>query len=131
MARRTNTKKYRPGKFRSTFQGPWGTHVWEFLNQKRNLAIMETATLGGFPPLELLDGKLAKRFGLHDWTNRRKQMVGDMVRQILLGTYWYTKGGTITIPHGLIFSHGMTYIHDADRLGKPPSEEVKKFWRSW
>ena len=118
---------YTPGKFNKQQQTKLGKALWDFLNQDNIVIRMETASELKRPAVEAIATRLEDKFGLRlafDLTiesdkrehRRFKQMIGDMIRQILEAR-GYAKGQqnvvlrvhSIYSPDKLMFSRGTRY----------------------
>lgn len=106
---------YDPGRFSSTFAAQSGDALWAFLCQPENILRMETATYLGRPAIEPLSPFLLEAFGDHVRTDRIKQMLGHMVRQIMeLRGYRLDQGNVKITRSGNIFTVASRYAaHDS------------------
>ena len=74
---------YIPGSFSDVFKTSLGQRLWDFLNEHDNLIRMETATYLGRPAAEALGPNLLATFGDEVRVDRIKQLIGNMIRQII------------------------------------------------
>jgi hypothetical protein len=74
---------YIPERFSSTYENSNGESIWNFLNQSENLVRMDSATYLSRPAIEVLSPQLIQEFGAEIKSDRLKQMIGHMVRQIM------------------------------------------------
>ena len=70
-------------QFRSEAETELGRKLWSFLNQPDIVARMETATDLGQPAVQGIEEQLLAAFGAEVLTDRIKQMIGRMVRQVM------------------------------------------------
>jgi hypothetical protein len=71
------------GSFSDISQTNLGRRLWEFLNRDTSLACLETTTYLFRPALEGLQPALVREFGDSINSDRIKQMIGRMTRQIM------------------------------------------------
>lgn len=74
---------YRPDRFAATYRQYDGERLWRWLNQPRQIEIMETASYLRRPAVEALSPHLQQAFGTLIGALVVRQMVGHMVRQIM------------------------------------------------
>ena len=74
---------YKPGSFSDVFNTLLGEGLWKFLNENDNIIRIETATYLGRPAAEALGPVLLNRFGDEVRVDRIKQLIGNMIRQII------------------------------------------------
>ena len=60
-----------------------GTALWKFLNEEPTIIRLETATYLKRPALEALQPILLEKFGDEIRSDRWKQMIGRMTRQVM------------------------------------------------
>ena len=89
---------YQPGSFADVFNTSLGISLWEFLCQSENLLRMETATYLHRPAAEVIAPSLILAFGKEAFTDRVKQMVGNMVRQIMESLGYVVDRQNVRIP---------------------------------
>jgi len=75
--------RYDAGRYSTTFANEGGKEIWEFLVDRENIIRMETATYLSRPAIEPLSPFLIGRFGDRARSDRIKQMMGHIVRQIM------------------------------------------------
>ncbi len=71
------------GSFSNLADTSIGRELWLFLNTEEVLVRLETTTFLKRPALEGLQPQLLERFGKEIKSDRWKQMIGRMVRQIM------------------------------------------------
>lgn len=74
---------FKAGSFSDLSETAIGRHLWEFLNRDTSLACLETTTYLFRPALEGLQPALVKEFGSSIESDRIKQMIGRMTRQVM------------------------------------------------
>jgi len=107
---------YEAGRFKDFADTTLGQDVWRFLNRPDTILMMRTATALGHPAVEALGKILVSTFGTKITTDRAKQCIGHMVRQVLesQGYRLYRQGVRIRQPN--VFSSGSRYEdNDAPR----------------
>lgn len=75
--------EFNAGSFSDLSDTTLGKHLWEFLNRETSLACLETTTFLVRPALEGLQPALMKEFGERIESDRIKQMIGRMTRQLM------------------------------------------------
>ena len=75
--------KFTTGSFSDVADTKLGKELWEFLNSHDAVLIMKTATYLSKPALEPLQPSLLEQFAEEVKSDRIKQMLGKMVRQIM------------------------------------------------
>ena len=75
--------KFAAGSFSDIAATPPGTALWKFLNDESMLIRLETATQLKRPALEGLQPQLLDKFGDEIRSDRWKQMIGRMTRQVM------------------------------------------------
>lgn len=102
--------QYEPERYRTTFDNSRGKELFDFMTEPENLVRMETATYLSRPAIEPLSPLLVKRFGPDIATDRIKQMMGHMVRQIMENRGYRLEQGNVKITSpGNIFSRASRY----------------------
>lgn len=102
--------KYKAERFSTTFENEDGADIWAFLTDKENLIRMETATYLSRPAIEPMSPLLVERFGPKISTDRVKQMMGHMVRQIMEQRGFRLQQGNVKITSSNnIFSRASRY----------------------
>lgn len=71
------------GSFSDISDTDLGKKLWTFLNSEPSLACLDTTTFLKKPALEGLQPQLLQAFGMVLVSDRYKQMIGRMVRQIM------------------------------------------------
>ena len=71
------------GSFSDIASTRTGTALWEFLNEEPTVIRLETATYLKRPALEGLQPRLLEKFGDKIRSDRWKQMIGRMTRQVM------------------------------------------------
>ena len=71
------------GSFSDVFETPLGKELWAYLERETSLACLETTTFLGRPALEGLQPGLTQHFGERIESDRIKQLIGRMTRQIM------------------------------------------------
>ena len=71
------------GSFSGLANNKTGQNLWQFLNDENALIRLETTTYLRRPALEGLQPQLIEEFGDEIRTDRYKQMIGRMVRQVM------------------------------------------------
>jgi len=74
---------FNAGPFTDQSKTELGKKLWIFLNTKEALACFDTTTFLSRPALEGFQPQLLGEFGSEVWSDRCKQTVGRMVRQIM------------------------------------------------
>ena len=74
---------YNAGSFSDVANTTLGQKLWEYLNSHESIIRMETATYLDRPAAEALCPDLLKTFGDEVRQDRIKQMIGNMIRQII------------------------------------------------
>jgi len=113
--------EYEPGIFSGAYETELGQEIWGFLNDSQNILKMETACQMGKPAVEPLSESLLERFGEKVQDNRVKQMIGHMVKQILLGRNYIIHSQNSRVSSGGLFNKGTTYI----KLRKPLEDQYR------
>lgn len=78
-----NFDDYQAGRFSGTANTPLGRQLWAFLNSDEMLHAMEVASDLGQPAVAGIEEALLKKFDSAVLSDRIKQMIGHMVRQIM------------------------------------------------
>lgn len=103
--------QYNADRFSSTFEKEAGAVIWEFLTGRENIIRMETATYLSRPAIEPMSPLLVQRFGHKVSSDRIKQMMGHMVRQIMEQRGYRLQQGNVKITSDEnIFSRASRYI---------------------
>jgi len=89
---------YRPGSFSDVFNTQLGQELWTFLNKPDNVVRMETATYLARPAAEPLAPGLLSQFGAAVRNDRIKQMIGNMIRQIIEPLGYHIDRQNVRIP---------------------------------
>lgn len=71
------------GSFLDIATSRTGTALWKFLNEEPTVKCLETTTYLKRPALEGLQDQLLKKFGDEIRSDRWKQMIGRMTRQVM------------------------------------------------
>ena len=100
--------RYDAGTFQSLADTVLGRNLWQFLNEDRIVAAMETATDLGKPAVTGIEEQLLHRFGEDVLGDRVKQMIGHMVRQVLEARGYQIERRDVFIGSAL-FSKGTRY----------------------
>ena len=101
---------YSAERYRSTFENEDGAAIWELLTRPESIIRMETATYLSRPAIEPMSPLLVERFGSKITTDRIKQMMGHMVRQIMEQRGYRLQQGNVKITSsGNIFSRASRY----------------------
>jgi hypothetical protein len=102
--------EYQAERFSTTFENEDGAKIWAFLTDGENIVRMETATYLSRPAIEPLSPLLLERFGPKISTDRIKQMMGHMVRQIMEQCGYRLQQGNVKITsENNIFSRASRY----------------------
>ena len=99
---------YRPDSFASLYTTPLGQNIWEFLNREESVAQLETASDLGKSAVEGISEVLLESFGSEVLSDRVKQMIGHMTRQIMEQHGWEMDPTPVRIL-GVPFSKGARY----------------------
>ena len=101
---------YDSGRYGSTFENENGSDIWEFLTSDESIVRMETATYLSRPAIEPMSPLLIEKFGSEIATDRIKQMMGHMVRQIMEQRGYRLQQGNVKInSRDNIFSRASRY----------------------
>jgi hypothetical protein len=103
---------YNPETFASSYATALGGALWEFLNEPQIVASMETATALGAPAVEGIEEQLLGRFENEVeqlMSDRIKQMIGHMVRQVMEGRGYVIDMQNVKITNGAPFSRATRY----------------------
>lgn len=102
--------EYNAKRFSTTFENEEGATIWSFLTGRENIIRMETATYLSRPAIEPMSPLLVERFGSKISTDRIKQMMGHMVRQIMEQRGYRLQQGNVKITsYNNIFSRASRY----------------------
>lgn len=74
---------FNAGSFSNLADTSTGKALWQFLNTEEMLIRLDTTTFLKRPALEGLQSQLLEKFGKEIASDRWKQMIGRMVRQIM------------------------------------------------
>lgn len=102
-------QKFNPGSFSDVASTELGEALWKFLNSKESLACLETTTFLHRPALEGIQPQLNTYFGKDALTDRFKQMIGRMVKQIMESRGYQLEKANVRIRVGDIFSTAARY----------------------
>ncbi len=86
-----------------------GVALWKLLNEPDSLIRLETATYLERPALEALQPQLVAKFGDTIRTDRWKQMIGRMARQVMLSHGYTLDRAGVRIRRGELFSSAARY----------------------
>lgn len=101
---------YNADKYSTTFANEDGAAIWAFLTDNENIIRMETATYLSRPAIEPTSPFLVERFGSKITSDRIKQMMGHMVRQIMEQRGYRLDQGNVKISsYNNIFSRASRY----------------------
>ena len=100
--------------FADLYATPMGPALWNFLNRRDNVIRMETATFLRRPAVEPLSTKLLEEFGSEVAQDRTKQMIGNMVRQIMVELCYTVEKQGVRIVRNRVFSTGTRYTMAGD-----------------
>lgn len=104
--------RYNPRTFASLYETELGQKIWEFVIQDATVATMKTAARIKKTPVELIEEAFLEHFEDHrlELDDRVKQMVGDMVKQVMAAHGYVIDQQNVKIPKGF-FSRGTRYRH--------------------
>jgi proline dehydrogenase len=113
--------KYNSGSFSDVFNTDLGQRLWAYLNEPTTVAQMETATLLGRPAAEPLGALttppsapgLVQQFGQAVRKDRIKQMIGNMIRQIMEARGYRIDRQNVRMRDENMFSSATRYLYDA------------------
>lgn len=113
--------KYIAGSFSDVFNTDLGQRVWAYLNEPTTVAQMETATLLGRPAAEPLGclstppsaPGLVEQFGEGVRKDRIKQMIGNMIRQVMEARGYRIDRQNVRMRDENMFSSATRYRYDA------------------
>lgn len=100
---------YQPQQYADLAEQGVAVRYWSFLTARDNLVRMETATFLGRPAVEPLSPYLLPEFGEAVREHRLKQMVGHMVRQIMVSRGYAIARSNVRIPQPNLFASGTRY----------------------
>jgi hypothetical protein len=103
---------YNPSQFSNIYNTPFGKEVWKFLNEHDNIIRMETASDLLRPAVEPLSKLLVSKFGKAISEDRTKQMIGHMVRQIMVAQNYRLVSSSIKIRFGDLFNVASKYTRN-------------------
>ena len=108
--------KYEAGSFQALAETKLGRDLWEFLNREQIFSRLDTATDLGNPAVAGIEEPLLAQFGEAVLDDRAKQMIGHMVRQVMVAEGYEVEKQNVKIGSAL-FSKGTRYRqHDWLRL---------------
>ena len=93
--------EYDSWKFKKLAETELGKNLWNFLNEHDNIIRMETASELKKPAVRALTTRLLKRFGDEIRNLRVKQMIGHMVKQILIERGFEVEQRNVLVDDGL------------------------------
>lgn len=102
-------KNFDAGNFTEIATSDIGNELWDFLNSDLVVACLETTTYLQRPAIEGIQPLLLSRFGPDVWTDRLKQVVGKMVRQIMEQRGYHLEKTGVKIRVRDLFSIGTRY----------------------
>jgi hypothetical protein len=88
---------YKPKKFASIYASELGQQFWTFLTLPENIARLETASDLSKHAVEGIEEQLLEAFRVDVLADRVKQMIGDMMRQILEQRGWVLDQGDVKV----------------------------------
>jgi len=101
---------YLPAKqFTDIAKTKLGQALWAFLNQKECIIRMGAVSEVRRPAVEGVSRLLLKEFGNEVRTDRHKQMIGHMIRQILEKNGYRFSSHNVKVRFGNLFSKGSRY----------------------
>ena len=95
--------------YTSYYTTPFGKKVWAFLNEHDNKIRMETASDLNHPAVEPLTILLVLEFGEYIRNDHIKQMMSDMVLQIMESRNFHLSSNNIKIHFGDLFDVGSNF----------------------
>lgn len=104
-----------PGSFSDVFKTVLGEELWAFLRRDTSIACLETTTYLGRPALEGLQPALAREFGDRIDSDRIKQMIGRMTRQIMERNGYALDRAGVKTRVGNLFTKAARYKRFVDR----------------
>ena len=97
------------GSFTDISHTELGISLWSFLNTKEAHACFDTTTFLSRPALEGFQPQLMQEYGREVFTDRYKQMVGRMVRQIMLNRGYNLDRSGVRTQAKVIFTSAARY----------------------
>lgn len=94
--------------FKPFYEKELGGKLWQYLIKDETVSKLERATLLGYPAVEGIGDEILQNFGEDCRDNSNKQMIGDMVGQIML-KIGYKKLETQRCGQQSLFNNGMLY----------------------
>ena len=101
--------KFDAGSFTDISDTELGKSFWIFLNTKEALACFDTTAFLGRPALEGFQPQLVEEYGQDVFTDRYKQMIGRMVRQIMLNRGYTLDRSGVRTKSKVIFTSAARY----------------------
>lgn len=98
-----------PASFSDLSNTPKGRDLWEYLNSSEAIGVLETSTYLHRPALEGLQDKLTARFGDEIRSDRWKQMIGRMTRQVMEARDYQLDQTGVRIRVGDLFTSAARY----------------------
>lgn len=116
-------------RFADLAETAFGRRLWDHLTARESVIRMETAVLLGRAPVEALGPGLVHDFGETIRDNRVKQLVGVMVKQIMLslGYVFVRTGHRITRP-GLFTTGALYRAEGLSPAGETRAHETRDAW---
>jgi len=107
--------KYDADKFSDLAELQLGKDLWEFLNENENIIRMELATEFGKTAAEAVSKPLVEKFGNDVRVNRVKQMIGHMIRQIMVSRGFEMRSQNAVVNIKRLFSKASKYKDGATK----------------
>ncbi|MEM7440054.1 MAG: hypothetical protein AAF393_10675 [Pseudomonadota bacterium] len=102
---------YRPDHFKSLAKTKEAKALWNWLQEEPQRLVMQVAARLHRPPVEALSYPLTDSFPAVCSQHRKRQMVGHMVRQIMLADGFQPDRSNVKIiSRTSIFKRGSTYL---------------------
>ena len=101
--------QFDPGPFGGLANDELTKALWDFLNEREIVIRMETATFLRRPALEAVQPQLIERFGEKIQSDRYKQMIGRMARQVMEHHGYSLDQTNVRIRSKILFSSAARY----------------------
>jgi len=101
--------EFNAGSFSDVADTLLGKELWRFLTTQEAILMMKTATYLSKPALEPLQPTLLEQFGEEVKSDRIKQMLGKMVRQIMEAQGYALDQTGVRLKQNLLFLSAARY----------------------